>query len=382
MKKQRMVADKIGLKKESAHLLEYFKNWSAIRIAEKEIMKKRFGEVSILRRIKCTSRHFSNWLQRAHEKESAIVRHYDNTILRKCVRDWRMIKPVRLVKENLGIVCGVHRVHLSRAWHSWKGLYRKKCNMAYALSLLRTTLDRMRARKALLNWPGWREHRKSEDMKRRLIVKHIERTHLLDCFNRMAREDKQKTHSAVTAGINSVPNAEKKRLTLAERVAVEAVHLLCPKNISTERSRGGSRIDELTFQTVSYHTALSVANKQFMRRKAATQVKRMDVVVAGTIVNSDKNITNTNSTTNNDSMKNKDNWIFEIDILASLVDCNSREELAVKELLLFMQIVFIAWRKVAKDIRVKRVRTRQVVHARGKVSTLHTVTLHLFYTQL
>lgn len=374
----------IGLKKESTHLLEYFKNWSALRIAEKEVMKKKFGDILILRRIKCTSRHFSIWLQRAQEKESAIVRHYDNTILRRCVRDWRMMKPVRLVKENLGIVCGVHRVYLSRAWHSWKGLSRKKCNMAYALSLLRTTLDRMRARKALLNWPGWREHRKSEDMKRRLIVKHIERSHLLNCFNRMAREDKQKSHSAVTAGITSVPNAQIKRLTLAERVAVEAVHLLCPKNVRMERSRGGSHIDELTFQTVSYHTALSLANKQFMRRKAATQVRRMDVVVEGTIVNSDKNITNTNtnSTTNKDSMKNKDNWIFETDILASLVDCSSREELAVKELLLFMQIVFIAWRKVAKNIRVKRVKIRQVVHARGKVSALHTMTSHLFYPQI
>ena len=370
---QRMMAATIGHKKANNHLLECFQNWSAIRMTEKDVMKKKFESVFILKRMKCTSRHFSFWLKKVHLKENDIVRCFDNVVLRRCMRDWRMMRPIRLLKENFGVVCGVHRVYLQRAWCSWKDLFKKKCRIAYALSLLKTTADRMRARKALLNWPGWREHRKSEEMKSRLIVKHIERTHLLSYFNHMAREDKENTHSAINDDVNLVQHVDKKRLTLAERVAVEAVHLLCPKHTSIESSRRGYGIIELTTQTTSYHTALSVANKKFMRRKAAVHVNLNNAEMEGTTINSDRNNKinkkNNKNKSNNNTMNNKDNNVLEIDFLASLDGSSSREELAVRELLLFLQIVFLAWRKVAKNIRLRRVKARQVVHARGKVST-------------
>ena len=152
-------------------VLNIFKEWFAISIIEKE--KKEKTELEILARSKIKKKKvFFSVLQNLVEKKySNAMTFYRSNTLRYYWHVLRVQRTVQILEKNFGPLFGARKVYLQRTLKCWIRVFRLKRKMTYAVQLLQVTMDRAKAREALLKWPGWQEYRKSEVMRKQILLK-------------------------------------------------------------------------------------------------------------------------------------------------------------------------------------------------------------------
>ena len=144
-----------------------------------------------------------------------------------------------MMRRKLGPACGLNKLYLQRGFTGWINAWKKRNKISYACHLLQNTINRFTVRKALYIWPGWREYRKSEEMKMRLLVEKRGRGRLLGILGfaegvreREKKYKKEERKNTSTSALSSSPSTsfirqKKVMLSLAERVAIEATYLIC-----------------------------------------------------------------------------------------------------------------------------------------------------------
>ena len=178
-------------------------------------------------------------MQNIYERRTKFpLKYLETRILRICWRNFKIFRILQMMRKKLGPVCGVNKLYLQRGLAAWINAWKKRNKISYACHLLQNSIDRFTVRRALYVWPGWREYRKSEEMKMRLLVEKRGRGRLLGIvgFAEGAREREKKykreesdniSHFALSSSTSSFIRQKKERLSLAERIAIESTYLIC-----------------------------------------------------------------------------------------------------------------------------------------------------------
>jgi hypothetical protein len=246
---------------------------------------------------------------------------------------------------RLGAVCGVMKVYRKRAFQSWVSVWKKRIATAYAVHLLQLTIDRATARRAMLNWPGWRQYRKSEEFRLKLMKKKRECSlNMLQVLEMLGKEEEEEGRvNKECQGLRTDKRLQAKDpLSLAERVAREASSL-----IIRERQDSRQRSDEMATTLSTCYAAAVTAAKCALSTRAGVHTSEIN----GDLDASSPGVGRT------------------LDFfLASLRCSQSCEEQAVKELLLLLQIVMMAWSKAAKMLSRWRLKGRRLRRSVNKVT--------------
>jgi hypothetical protein len=322
-------------------LLLCLKEWFAVVILEKDSDEKLSLQliISQKKRKKREILHF--WLNSLQVKTESSARYFQTRILRCHFQEWRMLNRVRLMNVRLGAVCGVLRVYRKRAFQSWVSVWKKRKATGYAVHLLQLTFDRATARRALHNWPGWRQYRKSEEFRMKLFQKKRESSVcMLQVIEMLGKEDEEGRIEGRGKGLRTDKHLKiKDPLSLAERVAFEASSLIIRES---QGSRQGA--DQMATWSACYAAAVTAAKCALLSR-------------AGMLTSEISGDLNASS-----------GVVRTLDFfLGSLRFSQSGEEQAVQELLLLLQIVMMAWSKAAKMLSSWRVKGRRLRRSANKV---------------
>ena len=273
--------------------MSYFRVWKIFHIVVSETLKNSSRQIQIILRKRNQFSTISS-LQSVFERRRKLPSKYLETrILRISWRNLRIFRILGMMRRKLGPACGVNKLYLQRGFTGWINAWKKRNKISYACHLLQNTIDRFTVRKALNIWPGWREYRKSEEMKMRLLVEKRGRGRLLGILGfaegvrEREKEYKKKerkntsTFALFTSPSISFIRQKKVMLSLAERVAIEATYLICDDyhkyraiQYKCAPPLGGRDIAQLQLQDEAelapkidyYTTALSLATSLLSER--------------------------------------------------------------------------------------------------------------------
>ena len=431
-KKQREIVQSYMSQKQYNTVLNIFKEWYAISIIEKH--KKERIRLNIIMRSEINKKKvFFSILQNLMERKYFNAEtFYRIKMIRYYWHLWRVQRTVQILKMKRGSLFGARKVYLQRTLKCWVSALKLKRKITYAVQLLQVTMDRAQAREALLKWPGWQQYRKSEVMRKQILLKRgigeYEIQGVRDGENEGVEEmkgeegkvqkdkDERNRYNLVNKNHNQKRNQMKKskdRLIQNKRNAQTSIrhpplqtneHSPLPLSLPFSLPRSLSLAERLAvvvgdmhFDGVeaSYASALSSArNLLDVRTSNLSSRSLYPMKLHGNLYAyndsnfdypscSDDNISSNSSNSKNskssssrcsdssssDSEDRKGNNDHLGYFIKSLRDTHSSsaEDRAVKELLLLLQIVVLAWKKTAKLSSDMRAKIRRIRHMVKKV---------------
>ena len=425
-------------------VLNIFKEWCALFLIEKH--KKEKIEIEIIMRSKIKKKKvFFSILQSLVEiKYFNAKTFYRLNTLRYYWHAWRVQRTVQILEKNFGSLFGPRKIYLQRTLKCWIRVFRLKSKMTYAVQLLQVTMDRANAREALYKWPGWQEYRKSEVMRKQILLKRgigeneIQREeygmnekegveemkgemmdpkdernqcNLLNINRNQQHNQRKKSNDRLIMNEQnaqtstrhppshtnkrsplplplpfSLPFSLPRSLSLAERLAVvvgdmrfdgsRASHssaLLSARNILDVRT---SILNSRRFYPPKLHGNLFAYNDSNCDYPNCN-----DDNISSNSINSKSSSSSSSSCSSNSSSSdnedrrgsnNRDGNDHLGYFMKSLRDTHSSslEDRAVKELLLLLQIVLLAWKKTTKLSSDMRTKIRRIRHMVKKVQKL------------
>ena len=345
LKDQRAAALTFRAEKDRNRLFSCLKEWYALVILEKDSDEKKSMQLKISLKKRRKKVIFRIWSDSLQKKLEAPVIYFKNRILLCHFHEWRLVRTARLLTERQAAVCGFLKVHQQRAFRSWVTLLKKKRAMSYAINLLQLTIDRVTARRALLRWPGWQQYRKSEAFRKNLMQRKRERCGcMLRIIDMLDKEKEIEEEEEISKGMRTDKHLKRKD-SLAERVALEATTLISREG--SDSSPEGSQVATLSAR---YTAAVAAAKCALLTRAGVHHSSH---------ISGELGISTTS--------KVQSSLDF---FLGSLWCSQSREEQAVKELLLLLQIVLMAWSKAARMLSGWRAKGRTLRRSVNKVALL------------
>jgi hypothetical protein len=330
---------------------------------------------------------------------------------------WREKRTIKILEKGLGSLFGMRKIYLQRSFECWIEVYRMKRRMTYAVQLLQVTVDRAKARRALGAWPGWKEYRRSEVMRKQIMLKRDmgeecgegddegdgegmeerkgdEEDSMQSQYTMQKKSQKQKMNSTHTPSwkkehsppLPPLPLPLSLPLSLAERLAMVVKDTL-------RNSSQASYSSALSSARNLLHTRTSIlSSRSFSSMKVYGDIPSHSESYGYSAnpyrddsdnpSSSDDCNSNGNSSSSNDSdtegrirssgMTVTDHLGFFIGSLRGTTSC-SAEDRAVKELLLLMQIVLLAWSKATKSSSSMRAKIRRIKHMVNKVRKLYAL---------
>jgi len=340
-----IVQKKISLKK-------MFKQWSMTN-SNLTIYENIFtSRVLVLLCRRRESKAYLMWSVCLNRRMHVPLMYLHRRLLRISFRDWRLSRTTRLLREKLGNIRGLYKLHLQRGFKHWGGSVLKMQNVKKGIQILEMKLNRMMMKKALLHWPGWREWRRSEGMRRELLKKHRGRGRLLGIIDILEKNGKKaKTvldHSS--QGVPPIGERINQRLSLAERLAVEATYMMCQDyyDLQGKRTYVEQSISSIEKELPStYTTALCSAEGLLSKRIKSNH---------GHLESNTLNIGQKHSKSKDQAQGGTGTQSREVQGTGA----QSREVQAVEELLLLLRLVMMAWNKTAKTITNLRNKARRI----------------------
>ena len=409
-------------------VLNIFKEWYAISIIEKR--KKESKELEILLRSEIRKKKdFFSMLQNLIEiKYFNVETFYRVNTLRHYWHEWRVQRTVQFLKTKLGSLFGARKIYLLRTLKCWVSALKLKRKITYAVQLLQVTIDRAKAREALFKWPGWQQYRKSEVMRKQILLKRgigeygiqgegveemkgeetdqkdkdernqcnlVNKNHNLKHNQRKKSKDRliqneqnpqtstrhpplqSNKHSPLLLSLPfSLPFPLPRSLSLAERLAIvvgdmrfDGVQASYASSLSSARNLldvRSSILSSRSFYPLKLHGNLYAYSDSNCDYPSCSD----DNISS----NSNNSKSSSNSCCSSDSEDrrggyNKDGNDHLGYFIKSLRDTHSSsaEDRAVKELLLLLQIVVLAWKKTTKLSSDMRSKIRRIRHMVKKV---------------
>lgn len=350
--------------------------------------------------------------------------YYRIKILQMYWHIWREKRTVKILEKGLGALFGMRKIYLQRSFECWIEVFRMKRRMTYAVQLLQVTVDRAKARRALGAWPGWKEYRRSEVMRKQIMMKRGigeeygeggregegegegmeerkgDEADSMQCQyimqNKNQRQIKNSTHTPSWTKEHSpvlppLPLPLSLPLSLAERLAMVVKDTLRNSSqasyssaLSSARNLLHTRTSILSSRsfssmksygnTPSYSESYGYSTNPYRDDSDHPSCSDGDNISNGSNSNSNSNSNSTSSSTDShmegrrgsSGMTVTDHLGFFIGSLSGTTSC-SAEDRAVKELLLLMQIVLLAWSKATKSSSSMRAKIRRIKHMMNKV---------------
>jgi hypothetical protein len=396
--------------------LSIFKEWLSLSLIGKYKREEIAIEVQKLCERNVKRRLFSTFQSVVETKIFKAVTYYRIKTLQMYWHNWREKRTIQILEKGLGSLFGVRKIYLQRSFECWIDVFRMKRRLTNAVQLLQVTVDRAKARRALGAWPGWKEYRRSELMRKQIMMKRGigeeygeggsegeeegmeerkgEEEDSMQCQytmqNKSQKQIKNSSHHPSWTKEHSpqlppLPLPLSLPLSLAERLAMVVKDTL-------HNSSQASYSAALSSARNLLHTRTSILrSRSFSSMKLYVNIPsnsesygysanpyRDDSDNPSCIDNNSNSNGNSSSSTDSDSegrrgssgMTVTDHVGFFIGSLRGTTSC-SAEDRAVKELLLLMQIVLLAWSKATKSSSSMRAKIRRIKHKVNKVRKLH-----------
>ena len=448
-KKQCEILQSYKSQREVIILLCIFKEWLSLSLTGK--YKKEEIAIEIQKRgEKNTTRKLFSLFQSVAETEILKAgTYYRMKTLQMHWHIWREKRTIKILEKVLGSLFGMRKIYLQRSFECWIEVFRTKRRMTYAVQLLQVTVDRAKARRALGAWPGWKEYRRSEVMRKQIMLKRGmgedygegddegegegmeerkgEEEERIRCQytmpNMNQKQMKNSTHTSSWTKEHSpdlppLPLPLSLPLSLAERLAMVVKDTLRNSSqasysaaLSSARSLLHTRTSILSsrsFSSMKLYGDTPSCSESYgysanpyrddsdcpscsddnINSNGNSSSRNSSSINSSTRNSSSRNSSSRNSSSRNSSSRNSssssstdnvtvrriissdmnatDHLGFFIRSLRGTTSC-SAEDRAVKELLLLMQIVLLAWSKVTKSSSSMRAKIRRIKHMMNKL---------------
>ena len=436
-KKQCEILQSYKSQREVNILLCIFKEWLSLCLIGKYRREEIAIEIQKRGEKNTTSKLFSLFQSVGETEILKAGTYYRMKTLQMHWHIWREKRTIKILEKGLGSLFGARKIYLKRSFECWIEVFRMKKKMTYAVQLLQVTVDRAKARRALGAWPGWKEYRRSEVMRKQIMLKRGigeeygegddegegegegmeerkgEEADSMQCQltmqNKSQKQIKNKqrlaknVHDIQTDGTHTSSWTKEHSpplpplflplslpLSLAERLAVVVKDTIRDSSqasyssaLSSARNLLRTRTSILSSRSFSsmklYGNIPSHSESYGYSANPYRDDSDNTSCSYGHSSNSNGSNSNGNSSSRNSStdsdgegrrgssgMNATDHLGFFIGSLRGTTSF-SAEDRAVKELLLLMQIVLLAWSKATKSSSSMRAKIRRIKHMVNKV---------------
>ena len=228
-----------------------FRAWKISHIVIYETRKNFYMQICNRRNVRKMFFTFISWQETIEKRIKFPIKYIETRLLRISLHNLRIFGILQILKRRLGVLCGIRKVYLQRGFAGWVRAWKKRNKISSAVHLLQNAINRFLARRALHQWPGWREYRKSEAMKMKILTGKRGRERLLGIIGFVEKErkrekeieiekekDREKYYMINNASNHTLPILSsssssnsfikkiKQNFSLAERIAIEATYLV------------------------------------------------------------------------------------------------------------------------------------------------------------
>ena len=372
-------------------LISVFRGWKVSKIVEGMAITVKSNQIVKYFKLKKEYFIFISWYKQTRKRVEFSLNFYEKRILQITLRNWKLSNILRKLKMKLGPVCGVKKLNFRRSFQSWIEVWKKKNKFSYAFHILQCTYDRVRTRRALFRWPGWREWRKSEEFMKLILLKKRGRGRLLSVIGLREREmdeikekEMEKEKSNLSSSFELI-RQRKNYLSLADRIAIECTYVICenyydnngvklkfnPNDRKLNGSGNGYGNESNISLPESYNASYAMAKTLLLNRTGISTNTNTDTQNRNRN-NDNKSINHRNqnaaSVRASDAVRSELNSKNQIDFLFKFLKTPStRAEQAVKEIFLLLHLVLAGWLKAVKTLKILRIKERKLFYSHQKV---------------